>query len=122
MFLLFAIYGTRICLADKSSSSISASKSEVKQNNDALVIVLCVSVAHMVFYNQSPIVWMVNTTFGFLLSPASEASLLVHIRMILAMDGLQNYLISLLMFLIIIVILDYFKKASACSLSTLSEQ
>ena len=69
MFLLFAIYGTRICLADKSSSSISASKSEVKQNNDALVIVLCVSVAHMVFYNQSPIVWMVNTTFGFLLSP-----------------------------------------------------
>lgn len=47
---------------------MALSKSEVKKNNDALVTVLCVSVAHAVSSFQLMIIYMLNTGFGFLFS------------------------------------------------------
>ena len=52
----------------ETDSTITATKSEAKINNEAVVIVLCVSVAQVVFSSQVMIAWLANTGFGFLFS------------------------------------------------------
>ena len=50
----------------ETDSSMTFTKSEAKITNEAVVIVLCVSVAQVVCSSQVMIAWLANTGFGFL--------------------------------------------------------